>query len=307
MKTNYILLLLTATLFTACNDDGDDDNNDNNPPVSQEPSFSGTVTDVVNGPSSEFSADVIEVLHDTLTDRLYVNLEDNDGTLISLTIATAAAGTYNFSPQTDSEAYLSECTSVSEIVNTKPNDDDLSAETAGTVTVNSYDEDEGKLSLTISALSFYEVSTGVDDDVESLSLTDASLTNADVIKTAVGLNYLAQPDIDCLVNGSLFDSFLVSAGSEFNETISAFGDLGQVAVVIPFNPVAGEYVLTSDPTDEYRMGYNVNDQASFQASSGTLVLEESCDGYFHGTFEGEVEIATGTRSITQGRFTFVID
>ena len=306
MKTNYILLLLTATLFAACNDDGDDDNNDNNPPVSQDPSFSGTVTDVVNGPSSEFSADVIEVLHDTLTDRLYVNLEANDGTLISLTIATAAAGNYNFSPQTDSEAYLSQCTSVSEIVNTKPDDDDLSAETAGTVTVNSYDEDEGKLSLTISALSFYEVNTGVDDDVESISLTDASLTNADVVKTAVGLNYLDEPDIDCLVNGNLFDSFSVTAGNEINESISAFGNLGQLTVVLPFNPVAGVYDLSVSPSD-YRLAYNTNDQANFTASSGTLVLTESCAGHFYGTFEGEVEIATSTVTITQGRFAAVID
>lgn len=306
MKSNYILLLLAALLFTACSDD-DDDNNDNNPPANQNPSFSGTVTDVVNGPSSEFSADVIEVLHDTLTDRLYVNLEDNDGSLISLTIATAAAGTYNFSPQSDNEAYLSQCTSGSEIVNTKPNDDDLSAETAGTVTVNSYDEDEGKLSLTISAMTFYEANSGVDDDVESISLTDASLVNAAVTKTAVGLNYLDEPGIDCLVNGNLFNSFSVAAGSEFNETISAFGDLGQLAVIIPFNPVAGEYVLTDNPSDEYRLAYNTNDQASFQASTGTLVLTETCDGYFHGTFEGTVEIATGSRTITQGRFAFVVD
>lgn len=307
MKTHYILLLLTAALFAACNDDDDDDNNGTNPPANQNTSFSGTVNDLINGPSSDFSADVIEVLHDTLTNRLYVNLEDDDGKLISFTIATAAVGTYNFSPQTDSEAYLSQCTSVSEIVNTKPNDDDLSAETAGTVTVNSYDEDEGKLSLTISALSFYEVNSGTDDDVESISLTDASLTNADVTQTAVGLNYLDEPAIDCLVNGNLFDSFLIIAGNEFNETISAFGNLGQLSVVLPFNPVAGEYVLTDNPTDEYRLAYNTNDQASFQASSGTLVLIESCDGYFYGTFEGEVEIATGARSITQGRFAFVVD
>jgi hypothetical protein len=307
MKTNYILLVLTATLFTACNDDSDDDNNDNNPPANQDPSFSGTVTDVVNGPSSEFSADVIEVLHDTLTDRLYVNLEDNDGTLISFTIASAEVSAYTFSPISDNEAYLSQCTSVSEMVNTKPNDDDLSAETAGTVTVDSYNEEDGKLSLTISSLTFYEVNSGVDDDVASISLTAANLVNADVTKTAVGLNYLDEPDIDCLVNGNLFDSFLVSAGSEFNETISAFGILGQIAVVIPFDPVAGEYVLTANPTDEYRLAYNTNDQASFQASSGTLVLTETCDGYFHGTFEGEVEIATGSRTITQGRFAFVVD
>jgi hypothetical protein len=306
MKTSYLLLVITTLFLFSCNDD-DDDNNGNNPPANQNPSFSGTVTDVVNGPSSEFSADVMEVLHDTLTDRLYVNLEDNDGTLISFTIASAEVGTYTFSPLSDNEAYLSQCTSVSEIVNTKPNDDDLSAETAGTVTVDSYNEEGGKLSLTISSLTFYEVNSGVDDDVASISLTDASLVNADVTKTAVGLNYLDEPDIDCLVNGNLFDSFAVSAGSEINETISAFGSLGQLAVVIPFNPSAGEYVLTDNPTDEYRLAYNTNDQASFQASSGTLVLIESCDGYFYGTFEGEVEITNSTVTITQGRFAAITD
>lgn len=163
------------------------------------------------------------------------------------------------------------------------------------------------MSLTISAMTFYEVNSGGDDDVESISLTDASLVNADVTKTAVGLNYLDEPGLDCLVDGNLFDSFSVTAGSEFSESLSAMGSLGQLSVVIPFNPVAGEYVLTADPTDQYRLGYNVNYQASFQASTGTLVLTETCDGYFYGTFEGEVEIATSTVTISQGRFAAVID
>lgn len=303
MKTYHILLLLTSLLIFSCSND---DDNGAPPPTNPSASFSGTMTDLVNGPTSEFTAEVIEVLHDTLTNRLYVYLEQSGQRSMSFTIAGTSAGQYNLSASSSSEAFLIRCDTISNDLSTQPNDAALASEVLGTISLDSYDEAGSRLSLTISSLTFVSVGPGTDDDVEELSLTDASLNNATVAKTAIGLNYLSRPSINCLVNGNPFNPNFVSAGSEFSNTIFSFGSEGILDLILPLNPAEGQYDLAIQG-DGYGVAYNVNDLNSFSANAGTLIVKQSCDGHFYGTFEASVEVEASTVAISGGRFAMQID
>lgn len=298
MKPIHNFLLLISLLIFSCSND---DDNGAPPPTTPHASFSGTMTDLVNGPTSEFTAEVIDVLHDTLTNRLYVYLEQSGQRSMSFTIAGTSAGQYNLSASSSSEAFLIRCDTVSADLSTQPNDAALASEVLGTVSLDSYDEAGGRLSLTISSLTFVSVGTGTDDDVEELSLTDASLNNAAVAKTAIGLNYLNRPSINCLVNGNPFNPNFVSAGTEFSNSIFSSGPGGVLDLLLPLNPAEGQYDLAIQG-DGYGVAYNVNDLNSFAANAGTLIVKQSCDGHFYGTFDASVEIAASTVAISQGRF-----
>ncbi|MEM9052444.1 MAG: hypothetical protein AAGC47_10365 [Bacteroidota bacterium] len=306
MKNLNLLLLLSILLFASCNDDDDDDDgtNGNNPPAEQAASFTATLTDLVNGPGSAFEATTIEVVHDTDDDVLYVYLE-NDEALISFTIGGTSPGEYNLSWLSTSEAYLKFCSGSTDVLNTKPDDANFSPEVLGTITIDSFDQANGKLSLTISSLTMVMVIQGADNDVASYSITDASLVNADVTSAPTGVNNLKRVDIACLIDGDDLGVFMTSGGglAEISNSIRAFGSEGIVDVGLPLTIEPGEYTLSSTPGEPYFLAYNTNDQASILASSGTLTVVEACNGVFYGTFSGEVEIANGTLvSVTEGRF-----
>jgi hypothetical protein len=298
MKTHHILLLLASLLIFSCNND---DDKGTPPPTNTSTSFSGTLTDLINGPNSAFMADVIEVLHDTLINRLYVYLEHSGQRTMSFTIAGAVPGQYNLSAVSLNEAFLLRCDTISNDLTTQPNDAGLASEVLGTISIDTYDVAAGRLSLTISSLTFVSVGPGASDDVEELSLTNATLTNAPVAKTAVGLNYLASPSINCLVNGNPFNPTFVSVGSEVSNTIFSSGAGGVLDLILPLNPAEGQYDLAVEG-DGYGVAYNVNDLNSFAANEGNLIVKQSCDGHFYGTFEASVDISTSTVSIEQGRF-----
>lgn len=298
MKPIHTLLLLTSLLIFSCSND---DNNEAPPPTNPSASFSGTMTDLINGPTSAFTAGIIEVLHDTLTNRLYVYLEQSGQRSMSFTIAGTSAGQYNLSASSSSEAFLIRCDTISNDLSTQPNDAALASEVLGTISLDSYDEAGGRLSLTISTLTFVSVGPGADDDVEEASLTNASLSNASVTKTAIGINYLSRPSINCLIDGNPYNPSFVSAGSEVSNSIFSSGPGGVLDLLLPLNPAEGQYDLAIQG-DGYGVAYNVNDLNSFSANAGTLIVKQSCDGHFYGTFDASVEIATSTVFISQGRF-----